>query len=271
MYYCWLNGEIMPASEARLGITDLGLLRGYGIFDYFRTYNGIPFQWDSYWRRFENSAHKMGIDIPISKKESYEHVLTLLQKSEQEDIAIRFVLTGGYSADALNSAAANFIIIAEEIHPVSDSEYINGIKIITAQYVRDVPDIKTLDYKYLLSHRPEILARGASDVLFVKDGIISEMSRSNVFMVKDGKLITPEHNILHGITRKTLLELVKGMYEVEIRDITLEQFLSADELFTTSSTKKVLGITAIDDVKIGDGKSGKVTLELLSLFNKTLQ
>lgn len=270
MYYCWLNGEIMPASEARLGITDLGLLRGYGIFDYFRTYNSRPFQWDWYWQRFENSAKKMGIHIPQTKEESYQQVLTLLQKSEETDIAIRFVLTGGYSADALNSKSSNFIIISEEIHPVSDAEYVNGIKIITGEYVRDVPDIKTLDYKYLLTHRPEILAKGASDVLFVKDGIISEMSRSNVFMVQDGKLITPEKNILHGITRKTLLELVKDTYEIEIRDISLEEFLNADELFTTSSTKKVLGITEIDGVKIKDGKAGKITMDLLTLFNSVI-
>lgn len=268
MHHCYFNGEIRPVNETFVHFTDLGLLRGYGMFDYFRTYNRKPFQWDWYWERYERSASLLGIPNPITKQKAYETVLELIEKAPAGECAIRFLLTGGYAADSISMMQPNLLIISEELHPVKEEEYEKGIKVITHEYVRDIPEIKSIDYKHLLILQPKIKAANATDVLFHKDGEISELSRSNVFILKDDVLITPDENALKGITRRTVLELAKPHYTIEIRPITLAELLAADEVFTTSTTKRVLPITQIDDHIIADGKIGKHTQFLLSLINK---
>lgn len=271
MHHCYFNGTIRPINETFVHFTDLGLLRGYGLFDYFRTYNKKPFQWDWYWERYERSAQLLGIPNPITKEKANEVVLNLIEISGSDECAIRFLLTGGYAPDSISMTQPNLLIISEDLHPVKEQEYEVGIKVITHEYVRDIPEIKSIDYKHLLLLQPTIKAAGASDVLFYKDGEISELSRSNVFMLKNGILITPDENALKGITRRTVLELAKPHYPIEIRPITLTELLAADEVFTTSTTKRVLPITRIDDRLIADGKAGKHTKFLLSLINEMVE
>jgi branched-chain amino acid aminotransferase len=270
-HYCYFNGIISSCEETKIHISDLGLLRGYGLFDYFRTYNNRPFQWDWYWERFERSAKLMRLPNPISKEEAYQVVLSLIQKCGLDDCGIRFVLTGGYSEDSMKMSQPNLLIISEDIHPVKASEYENGIKVISHEYVRDYPDIKSTDYKHLMILQPDIKEAGATDVLFYKRGYISELSRSNIFMVKNEVLITPNRKILRGITRRFVLELAKGNFKVEERNVELKELLEADEIFTTSSTKKVLGITQIDNKVISNGKIGSKTKFLLDLVNEKVK
>lgn len=270
-HHCYFNGIISSTEETKIHITDLGLLRGYGLFDYFRSYNNRPFQWDWYWERFERSAKLMRLPNPISKEDAYQVVLTLIKKSGLDDCGIRFVLTGGYSQDSMKMSQPNLLIISEDIHPVKASEYENGIKVISHEYVRDYPDIKSTDYKHLMILQQDIKEAEASDVLFYKRGYISELSRSNVFMVKNDVLITPNRKILRGITRRLVLELAKGNFKVEERNIELSELLEADEVFTTSSTKKVLGITQIDKKSIADGNVGTKTKFLLDLVNEKVK
>lgn len=266
-HHCYFNGTILPADETRIHITDLGLLRGYGLFDYFRTYNGKPFQWDWYWERYTTSAALLGIPNPIAKETAQQIVHELIERSGLSDCAIRFVLTGGYAADSISMTQPNLLIISEDIHPVAEPEYLTGIKVMTYDFVRDIPTIKSIDYKHLMILQPQLKSIGAADVLFHHEGRISELSRSNVFIVQNGKLITPHRDILFGITRKTVLALADGVIPVEERDISLVECCTADEVFTTSTTKKVLPITQIDDHVIGTGKIGPVTQTLLEKIN----
>jgi branched-chain amino acid aminotransferase len=100
-------------------------------------------------------------------------------------------------------------------------------------------------------------------VIYHHNGFISESSRSNIFVIKNGKIATPDQNILHGITRKRVLELDPT---IEIRPISFEELLDADELFMTATTKKILPVTMIDDKKIGLGIPGSRTIQLMSAF-----
>lgn len=268
---CFFNGKIASTEATNIHITDLGLLRGYGIFDYFRTYNGRPFQWDWYWERFERSAKLMRLPNPISKEEAYKVVLDLIKKSGLDDCGIRFVLTGGYAEDSMTMSKPNLLIISEDIHPVKVKEYETGIKVISHEYVRDYPDLKSTDYKHLMILQPEIKEVGASDVLFYKRGYVSELSRSNIFLVKNDVLITPNRKILRGITRRFVLELAKENFKVEERNVELSELLEADEIFTTSSTKKVLPITQIDNKIINVGVVGAKTKFLLDLVNEKVK
>lgn len=271
MHHCYFNGEIKPTSETHVHVTDLGLLRGYGLFDYFRTYNGKPFQWDWYWERYTTSANLLGIPNPISESDAKAVVQQLIQLSGLEDCAIRFVLTGGYAADSITMTVPNLLIMSEDIHPVAPQEYTNGIQVITYNFVRDIPTIKSIDYKHLMILQPKIKAAHSSDVLFHQDGLVSELSRSNLFIVKNGVLITPNNDILYGITRRTVLSLAEGILPIEERAVQLEEVLQADEVFTTSTTKRVLPITKIDDTVIGTGKMGPISEMLLDRINELIE
>jgi branched-chain amino acid aminotransferase len=270
MHYGYLNGKIAPIDQLALGVTDLSLLRGYGLFDYFLTYNGRPFQWDWYWERFQNSAMRMHLTLPISKEETYAVVMDLLERNTQNDgtdVGFRFILTGGYSADSISIVKPNLLIMTEDIHPVPVSQYEQGIKIILDDYVREMAEVKSTDYKHVILMAEAIRAAGASDILYYKDGEISELSRSNFFIVKGNQLVTPDRNILHGITRRTIMQLAQDDFDVVERPVLLSELYDAEEAFTTSSTKKVLPIVQISDLTIANGRVGPKSAFLLERFN----
>ena len=110
---------------------------------------------------------------------------------------------------------------------------------------------------------------GAVDVLYHQDGFISETSRSNVFVIKNGVIKTPE-DVLQGITRKHVISMVRGAFELEIGSVSTTDLWSADEVFITSTLKEIMPIVQIDKNKIGDGSIGKITRELMTQFEKLL-
>ncbi len=281
MYYGYFNGAIAPTDQLAIGVTDLSLLRGYGLFDYFLTYNGRPFQWDWYWERFQNSASRMHLPLPLGKDETYAVVMNLVERSNNAirtsglatpiDVGFRFVLTGGYSADSISVVRPNLLIMAEPIHPVPLVQYELGIKVILDDYVREMAEVKSTDYKRVILMAEAIRAARASDLLYQKGGEISELSRSNFFLVKGDRLITPDKHILHGITRKTIIQLAQSDFKVEERTVLLSELYDADEAFTTSSTKRVLPVTQIGDLTIGDGHVGPKSKFLLERFDELVK
>lgn len=270
-HYGYFNGTIAPVDQLAVGITDLGLLRGYGLFDYFLTYNGRPFQWDWYWERFQNSASRMHLPLPLSKDRTYAILMDLLDRGDATDTAFRFVMTGGYSADSISVEQPNLLILAESIHPVPSVQYEKGIKVILDDYVREMAEVKSTDYKRVILMAEAIRSAGASDLLYQKGGEISELSRSNFFLVKGNQIVTPDRHILHGITRRTVIQLAQRDFQVEERPVLLSELYDADEAFTTSSTKKVLPITQIGELTIGDGHVGPVSRSLLEQFNEVIE
>lgn len=264
--YGYFNGTILPTEQIGVGATDLGLLRGFGLFDYFLTYNGRPFQWDWYWERFAQSARRMTLPLPLGKDDTYAILQELIARAGRPDIAFRFVMTGGYSSDSIRIERPNLLILTEEIHNVPAWQYERGIKVIVDEYVRDMAEVKSTDYKRVILLAGAMQEAGAQDVLYQKDGEISELSRSNVFIVSGNRLITPNRHILYGITRRTVIDLARPDFQIEERPVRLADLNDADEAFTTSSTKAVLPITQVGDLPIGDGRVGPASRELLSRF-----
>ena len=230
-FSAYFNGEILPLNTPLLQTNDLGLLRGYGLFDYFRTYNGQPFRWDDYWQRFENSARVLQLDIPMGKSEAAAIIADLYRRSKQPEVAFRLVLTGGYATDSISVTAPNLVIRCEQLPSDNPAGRLAGIKVLPYEYVRDLPMLKSTNYVHMVMMASEMKRQGASDLLFHKDGELSELTRSNVFIVKGDRLITPDRNVLLGITRRTVLELAEADFEVEVRPVLLDEFLHADEAF----------------------------------------
>lgn len=261
--FCFADGKIIPTETASIHPTDLGLIRGYGIFDFFRTVNYQPLFLEHYLDRFIASAEKTYLPLAYSREELRQIIADVIEKNDLQQGGIRMVLSGGVSENHFSPATGKLFLFAESLMFPSEEKYQNGIKLLTLEHVRAIADIKTTNYTLPVWHSVNWKKLGAEDVLYHWNGLVSESSRSNFFMVKDGVIHTPDQHILHGITRKHLIQ-VAG--EVVIRPISLEEVWEADEAFISSTTKVLLPVTQLDDRKIGNGKSGKITLDLLEKF-----
>lgn len=268
MKHIFFNDCIVPLAKASVPARDLSLLRGYGIFDYLRTHRRIPLFLSDYLDRFYLSAEKMGLTIGIAKNELPGIIQNLIGLHDYEECGIRLVLTGGESADAFHPGKSSFMIFLEPFFHPDERDYTEGVAVLSVNYARFMPEIKSISYLPVVYHREELKKHGAVDVLYHHEGKVTELSRSNLFIVKAGKVITNDKGILKGITRKQVFDLISHSYPFELRDFSLSELLDADEVFLSSTTKKVMPIVRVDDKKISSGKVGNISSELYQAFLK---
>lgn len=263
--YTYINNKIVHHSDAFLHVDDLAVQRGFGVFDFFKIARGHVFFLNDYLERFYHSAHTLRITVPVDKESLMHIIYDLIRKNNLDESGMKLILTGGYSVDGYHPAAqANFIITQQKLVLPSREVVNTGIKIITHEFVRDVPEAKTLNYTMGIWLLEKVRANNAADVLYCKDNIVSEFPRCNFFIVRqDDSILTPSSNVLKGITRKNLLSL-KEKYNIEEATITLDDVYNAREAFLTSTTKRIIPIVTINEKTMGDGKPGKVTMALLN-------
>ena len=267
--FCSLNGVITPYAQAQIDINDLGLLRGYGIFDYFRIHQNTPLFLEDHLDRFYKSAEIIKLAIPFEREELTTGIFELIRLNNMSQSGIRLVLTGGYSENAYSIGKPNLIITQEPFSFSSDSVYREGVKLITHEYMREIPEVKTTNYITAIWQQDQIASANAFDVLYHQKGLISEVSRSNFFLItQNNKLITPVSGILKGVTRKNVLSLARKRYEVEERAVSISELKTASEAFLTGTTKKILPVVRADGTVIGKGIPGEMTLQLSADFEK---
>ncbi len=263
---CLINGKIVRKSHARIAVDDLGLQRGYAVFDYVRTYNGKLFHIPDYLERLRNSASALHLELPYPDEKIVEITTRLIGESALKNPAIRLILTGGKAKESIRFDQPNFLIITEEL-PYHPSElYIYGGKLITFEYQRELPHVKTTNY--LNSIRLDALKRekGAFNMLYYYQDRVTECPRDNFFIFVGDTLVTPKDDVLQGITKKQILRLSREHFSVEEREVSLQELSSATEAFTTSTSKGIIPINQIDDHKIGSGSAGERTRTIMRLF-----
>lgn len=263
--FCFADGQIIPTESAWIHPADIGLIRGYGIFDFFRTVNYKPLFLDHYLDRFTLSAAKTYLPLDYSREDLKKIISELIEKNDLKEGGLRMLLSGGVSENHFSPAKGKLFIFAESLMFPTQQKYEEGIKLLALEHVRAIAEIKTTNYALPVWHSMHWQKAGAEDVLYHQDGLVSESSRSNFFIVKNGVIITPDRHILMGITRKQIMELDGN---VQIRSVSFEETLEADEAFISSTTKMLLPVTKIDDHTIGTGKPGPVTIDMLAKFKK---
>jgi len=263
-----MNGEFLEEEEVRVSPWDLGFLRGYGVFDYFAVYHGKPFMVEAHFRRLINSARAIALSSKLSREQFLKIVEKLIEENNLENGAIRIILTGGVSKNGITKGDSPTLIIRpEKTSPIDQERYKHGSKLITTNYMRDFPEAKTIHYIEAIKHEEEMRSAGAIEILFVSGGIISECSRSNIFVVSKGTLLTPKERILKGITRGVVLEEARKLkIKTEERDVSLSEAFSADEVFISGTGKKIMPIVEIDGRIIASGIPGEITSKLLSAY-----
>jgi len=223
--YCFAEDKIIATPEASIHPADIGLTRGYGIFDFFRTVNYKPLFLGDYLDRFIESAKHTKLPLSYNKEELSKIIHELVEKNDLKEGGVRMVLSGGISDNHFSPAEGKLFIFCEELQLPPQEKFSKGVKLISEEYVRPLPTIKTTNYCQAVFSSLTWKEKNAEDVIYYHNGNISESSRSNIFIVKGGKLATAKSNILRGITRKNILNLVP---DTEIRDISLEETLAAD-------------------------------------------
>ena len=263
---CFLNGEIVPKSRALIGIDDLGLQRGYAVFDYVRTCNGKLFHIHDHLERLRKSASELYLELPYSEEVIIETATQLIEQSNLKNPALRLILTGGYAQGTMSADQPNFLIITEELPNYPSDVYAHGRKLITFEYQRELPRVKTTNYMNALRLDRLKQEKGAFDILYYYQNRVTECPRDNFFIFVGDTLVTPKDDVLHGITRKQILRLSRERFPFEERPLSLGELRSADEAFITSTSKGVIPIVQIDNHKIGGGSVGERTKAIMKLF-----
>lgn len=263
--FAFVNSQIIPIAGANLHISDLAIQRGYGIFDFFKVQEKHAYFLEDYLNRFYQSAAQMQLNVPLAPEALKAVIQELLAKNNLVESGVKMILTGGYSADGYQPGNPNLLITQQPFSLPTQAQYDTGIKIITHEYVRELPTAKTINYTMGIRLIQKIKDSQADDVLYHQNGVVSEFPRCNFFIVRpDNTVVTPAENVLLGVTRKNVLNLAKEKYKVAEELVTLTDILEAKEAFLTSTTKRVLPIVQVDDKIIGTGKPGEVTLSLLA-------
>jgi len=267
----YLNGAWVSKEDTKISVFDLTFLRGYGLFEFLRTYSRKPFMLDEHLERFVNGARGLGLPLIKSPEEIKALVYEGIEKNPTfDEVYVKFYLTGGITDDAMTPGEPSFIMLFLHGKDYPKEFYTEGIKLIEVEYERFLPEFKSLNYMAAVFYHKKAKEQGAQEVLFCgRDGNILEGSTINFFAIKNGKVYTASDDVLYGITRKFVLQVAKdNNIEVVLGDINKKDIGSFDEAFITSTTREVCPVVQIGDQKVGNGTVGPVTKRLIQLFTE---
>lgn len=269
----YIGGHWVHPDRATISINDVGVLRGYSLFESLRTYDRRPFHLDLHLTRLFRSARLIDMEIPWPAEQIAEIVREVITRNAYQHAALRLLITGGESEDGiLPSGKPTLAVLITPLEERDMQRFAQGCKLITTKLQRNSPEAKTANYIAAVRALKEAVRRGATDALFVNEREhVLEATRSNFFIFRGDTLITPHRGILIGITRNVVLELARSKFSIEERPILLEELAIADEAFITSSSKEITPVVQIDDPIIGDGKPGQRTYQLEHMFIEMVQ
>ena len=264
---CILNGKLIDEADTNVSIFDLGLLRGWGVFDFAYARREKVFYGKEHLARFENSAKLLDIKLPYALDDILNETEKLIVVNGMDESLVRWVLTGGVIE---NGSDPTFAILNEKYISPPEELYKKGIAIKTIKLKREIPEAKTLNYQIRYSNLAEMKKQGYFELLYVSGDNVLECTTANVFMVKHSKLFTPNAEILPGITRGIVIKLAtESGIEVSQQNISLTEILQADEVFITNTTKKILPVHSINTQKFScPGEISSVLMEKFKIMEK---
>ncbi|HMD79372.1 MAG TPA: branched-chain-amino-acid transaminase [Nitrososphaerales archaeon] len=276
----YVDGKFVDKHKAVVSVFDHGLLYGDGVFEGIRAYGGSVFRLGDHMKRLYDSAKVIRLTIPMSRHEFTEAVLETLRKNRLKDAYIRVVVTrgaGDLGVDPSLCKNPTVFIIAEPMATGLGPKEPRSVKLIVASIRRDAVDstsheIKSLNYLNSIMAKMEAKSAGADDAILLDHrGFVSEASVTNVFLVKKGKVFTPSSaaGILHGITRDRVVSLCSDLgIEVQERDVTPFELLTADEAFLVGTKAEILAVESVGGTRIGVASPGPLTKKVYAEFCK---
>ncbi len=271
-----VNGVITAPEDAKISVLDHGLLFGDSVYETLRTYHGKPFLFSRHFARLTRSAEGIHLELPWTKEETLNEVRRTLVPGE---CRIRLVITRGIgelSADTETCTDPTPIIIVVPLIVPPERVYREGVDVVISSVRRSgrFADIKSGSLIHQVLALREAKSKGAFEAILLTDGEkLSDGITSNIYLVRDGTLLTPSHDasIVEGITRRAVLELADDMgITVSQGLFDVEEIRKADEMFLTSTTREVVPIARVDSKPVGNGRPGPVTTRLLEAYRRAV-
>ena len=276
-----VNGIVTPADQAVVSVFDHGFLYGDGVYETLRTYNRHPFLLDRHLKRLRASAERLTIAIPLQDDAfSQQLQATMADVHPSGEVMLRILITRGIGELSYDPSACprpTVVLIAQAHREVPDAKIRTGLRLVVASVLRNHPQsvdpsIKSNNLLNNVLAMQEALDLQADEAILLNHrGEFSECSQSNLFVVRDGKVLTPPLNagLLEGVTRNFLFEVGTDL-EVSVAEAVLKEadLPKLDEMFITSTTREIVPVIRVDSQQIGSGRPGPVTMRLLEQFRR---
>ncbi|NOZ11900.1 MAG: D-amino acid aminotransferase [Gammaproteobacteria bacterium] len=268
----YLNGEFVPAQSATISVFDRGFIFGDGVYEVIPAYGGRLFRFAQHMDRLDRSLTAIGLENPLAR-DRWNSILIKLISQSDDDQSIYLQVTRGVAVrDHSFPDSVDCTVFAYTQPLVTPSTRIleEGVAVISAKDNRwQRCDIKAVSLLPNVLLRQQATASGASEALLIREAKVTEGAASNVFVVKNGVVMTPPQGpaILPGITRDLIVELaMENNIPCRQEDISIDALRDADEVWLCSSTKEILAVTQLDKTKVGMGKPGPVFKRMLQLY-----
>ncbi|WP_068114288.1 D-amino-acid transaminase [Tropicimonas marinistellae] len=272
----YVNGDYLPEEEAKVSVFDRGFLFADGVYEVTSVLGGKLIDFDGHFKRLQRSLGELDMPAPAALDDLLEIHRALVTRNEIVDGLIYLQITRGAPADRdfafpPEGTEPTVVLFTQSKPGLGESPQAKqGIKVISIEDIRwGRRDIKTVQLLYPSMGKMMAKKAGADDAWMVEDGLVTEGTSNNAYIVKDGKIITRNlgTEILHGITRAAVLRFAReAQMVVEERPFTIEEAKAADEAFFTSASAFVMPVVEIDGVSLGDGVPGVVASRLREIY-----
>jgi len=279
----YIDGQYYPKSQAKISVYDHGFLYGDGVFEGIREYNGVVFKLKEHIDRLYRSAHAIALNMPLTKEEMTKVVVETLRKNKMKDSYIRLVVSrgvGDLGLDPRKCPKPTVIVITDTISIRAGNAKETGITTMFSWVRRNPVDatsheIKSLNYLNSVLAKIEANVCGVDEALCLEsNGCIAEGVGENVFIVKDGELLTPPTSTgaLAGITAEVVTQIAAKLHiKLTVTNLTPFMMFTADEAFFTGTAMEMVPIREVNKRQIGTGKPGPVTKKLIAEFQKVIE
>lgn len=276
----YLNGSLIPRSQASLSVLDYGFLFGFSLFETMRAYEGRVFRLDRHLKRLARSAEILG--LPIGELDLKGAVVATIRANQLSEARIRLTVSMGEGTmvpDPSTCSKPTVLIMAQPYQPYPEAVYQKGFSAVVSSIRRNsqspVPRFKSANFLESILAKGEAKAAAVNDALFLNDkSLLAEASMSNIFLVTNGLLKTPglESGILPGITRETILELAPALgINAREQDIGLDELYQAEEAFLTNVMVEIMPLTEVAGKPIGSGRPGSLTQRLRAAYRELVR
>ena len=277
--FVFLNDQFISAEKAKISLFDHGFLYGDAVYETLRTYGGYVWQIEKHVSRLFMSARYIYMKLPWKKSQVIDWIRMVVFKNRDisnlptQEFRIRLTVSRGVNHfDFGKPANPTISIIVEPLKLEPKRIYEKGVKAITYRADRIFPEIKSNNMIPIILARQEMFRKKAYEALLVdRDGCVTEGTITNLFIVKNGELLTPFEDILLGITRDVILKIVHRFMKVKFCKIPVQELLRADECFICNAPRGIIPVTFVNLKKISHGRVGMRTQSIMEKYEKMIQ
>jgi len=269
----YLNGQFLPLEEAKVSVLDRGFIYGDGVYELVPVYGRRPYRLRQHLARLQRSLDGIRLANPHTDAEWEAIIAGLIGRMAFADQGVYLQVTRGAAKrdHAFPAGVAPTVFMMSNPLALPSREQIErGVAVVTAADERWLHcDLKTISLLGNVLARQLAVDAGATETVLFRNGYLTEASASNVLLVRDGVIVAPpkDNQILPGITYDVAFELAREAgLPIQVRAVSKDEALAADEMWLSSSTKEVLAVTSVDGRPFGGGKPGPVFRKVHALF-----